>query len=111
MPTVECRGCRQQERAGDFREHRGARATSQGGDKMPILESVAGAIIKECMSYLATPLKDRVFPKNKAARKIMALYESIDECQEAYIKAIGWNSSNNIDDYDEKLRRVSNLIH
>ena len=28
-----------------------------------------------------------------------------------YIKAIGWNSSNNIDDYDEKLRRVSNLIH
>jgi hypothetical protein len=77
---------------------------------MAILESIIGAVIKEGTKFFTDPLKDRLFPKNKAARKIYALYESIDDCQAAYIKALEWNSRNNIADYDEKLRRVSGLI-
>jgi hypothetical protein len=80
-------------------------------DEMPILETLIGVVIKEGAGIFTHPLKDQIFPKkSKAARKIYALYEAIDECQDAYIKAIEWNSGRNIDDYDEKLRKVADAI-
>jgi hypothetical protein len=81
-------------------------------EEMPILETLIGVVVKEGVGIFTHPLKDQIFPKkNKAARKIYALYQAIDECQDAYIKAIEWNSSRNIDDYDEKLRKVADAIY